>query len=88
MSFVTTEEFELCRIKTEKEVRRYCFVVKDAAATLNAICQSYLRDPNYHPQKAEQGDDFNLLAGNFPNADHSPKAFPCNVSLLRYYCAN
>lgn len=81
MPFVKTEEFELCRIKTERQVRCYCFVLKDAAAMLNAVCHSYLRDSNYHPQKAEQGDDFNLLASNFPNTDHTPKAFPCNVSL-------
>lgn len=37
---------------------------------LNAICHFYLRDPNYQPQKkAEQDDDFNLLASNFPNID-------------------
>lgn len=82
MPFVKREEFELCRIKAETRVRCYFFIVlKDAAAMLNAICHSYLRDTNYHPQRAEQGDDFNLLASNFPNTDHSPKAFPCNASL-------
>lgn len=69
MPFVKTEGFELCRIKTEREARCYCFVVKDAAAMLNAICHFYLRDPNYQPRKAEQDDDFKLLASNFPYSD-------------------
>lgn len=51
LPFVKTEEFELCQIKTEREVRCYYFVVRDAAAMLNAICHSCVRDPNYHPPK-------------------------------------
>lgn len=66
MPFVKAEEFELCKIKADREVIYCLCVVKDAAAVLSTICHFCLRDPNYNPQKAEEDDDFSRLESNFP----------------------